>query len=77
MNCKCGADMRILTVWDSPNAGYAYNLYECKSLCGMLCKDDVWNNSGLTWIHIDGTIEKEKKNDKTLDDGYNWSPCDF
>jgi len=59
MICKCGGLLCTECVYDDPQTGYAYNLMQCND-CGMLCKEDVWKNKGLTWISEDGKIVIER-----------------
>ena len=53
--------MRQIDVWDHPDEGYAFNLFLCE--CGIICKEDVWNNAGQIWINIYGGITR--KNNKS------------
>lgn len=50
MNCiSCGKEMDLVLVNDNPNEGYAYNVYHCDD-CMMLCRENVWSNSGEVWV---------------------------
>lgn len=61
MHCKsCGRGMVLQFVNDNPNEGFAYNVYECAP-CGVVCKEDVWANAGVTWLMSDGTSMREAK----------------
>jgi hypothetical protein len=59
MKCKCGDEMSGLGVWDDPDDGYAFNVYLCE-YCGMIIKEDVWEDSGFTCIDMKNNITKEK-----------------
>ncbi len=59
--CKCGEPFSNGFVFDTgggPSPQHAFNLDGCGS-CGMICKESVWENPGITWIHVDGKIETE------------------
>lgn len=62
--------MQCVTVWDDAQASdHAYNLFACKS-CGRICKEDVWNDPGLRWVALDGTLTLEPRMSKdVLPDG--------
>lgn len=49
-------DMVFVCCADSPNLGYAYNLYQCSN-CDTLCKQDVWKGAGEIWITTDNKID--------------------
>lgn len=46
----------LVSVWDSPDDGYAFNLYVSDD--GVVTKVDVWNNPGATRIALDGSITR-------------------
>lgn len=52
--CKCGKEMGLLLAWDT----HAYNLWLCEA-CGLILKEDVWNNPGLRWLTLTGCLETE------------------
>ena len=61
MKCKCGEEMITVAVYDDPDVGYAYNLHQCV-YCGIVVKEDVWNNKGQILIELDGsTIDNRDK----------------
>lgn len=51
--------MEGITGYDNPNSGYAFNLSMCNG-CGAICKEDVWNNKGETWISAEGRVSVVK-----------------
>lgn len=51
----CASPTKMIFVWDSPNAGYAYNLYACEG-CGKLHKQDVWTNKGTLTLDIKNVV---------------------
>ncbi|MHA1795577.1 MAG: hypothetical protein ACTSUK_05660 [Promethearchaeota archaeon] len=56
MKCKCGKKMKYIYGWDdAQETDHAYNLYACE-YCGLLLKEDVWNDRGLRWIFLDGEM---------------------
>lgn len=57
MKCKCGELLVICAVYDDPDTGYAYNLFQCV-YCGVIIKKDVWNNKGTLTIDLDNSINK-------------------
>lgn len=52
--------MDFISVFDNPNIGIAYNLYQCNR-CGMLVKYDVWKNKGTTFLFNDNTMKREER----------------
>ena len=54
MKCKCGEDMDFVAAYDNPDVGYAYNLSQCM-ICGVVIKEDVWDNKGELLIELDGS----------------------
>jgi hypothetical protein len=65
MICKCGEDMECIATWDDCNT-WAYNLYACPD-CGNICKENVWDNKGQTWITASSEvtfISEPEKNDE-------------
>ena len=56
---ECKTEMSLLSVGDDPKKGYAFNIYQCDS-CDTLCKHDVWDNSGFTWILTNGEVVVER-----------------
>lgn len=60
--CKASEKQQfdLKAVADSPNDGYAYNLFQCE--CDAICKKNVWKNAGELWIHplTDEIIKKKK-----------------
>lgn len=64
MKCKyCKKEMDFVTCNDSPNDGFAYNVYHCFS-CMVLLKEDVWNNPGKIWITMRNDVEIETKDNE-------------
>lgn len=66
-------EMEILVGYDDPYPGkgkllIAFNIYYCK-YCGSLCRRDVWQRAGETWIFTDGTIHKIPQMKETKEDG--------
>ncbi len=59
MECKCEIEMTFISCYDNPNTGFAYNLYVCNH-CGMIMKDNVWNDPCNYWWEENGKITKEK-----------------
>ena len=59
---KCAGKMKGVCVWDNPDEGHAYNLYQCQT-CGAICKEDVWDDKGETWVLIDNIIMSLKKDE--------------
>lgn len=59
MNMKCcGQEVRGLLAWDdAQQTDHAYNLYACEK-CGVIYKDDVWEDKGLRAIFLDGTMKE-------------------
>jgi hypothetical protein len=60
MKCRCGltdGDMIFVACDDSPNEGYAFNLFHCP-YCGSICKQDVWDDAGEIWISCRNEIER-------------------
>ena len=41
----CEKKLDLVTVFDNPDTGIAYNLYQC-SLCGSLYRASVWKDEG-------------------------------
>lgn len=63
MECKyCKGEMEVIAVNDSPNNGYAYNVFHCFP-CMVIMKQDVWKNPGKVWITMRGDIECETKHE--------------
>ena len=61
--CEMNPDkpMELVARYDDPHPGadgrvYAYNLFQCL-YCGAICENDIWHNSGETWI----TAEKTRR----------------
>ena len=49
--------MSFVSVFDTGSSGidgksFAYNLYQC-DYCGMVCRENVWDNQGKVWIPVD------------------------
>ena len=62
MKCHyCANEMKGIGCADHPDKGYAYNLFQCDE-CAAICKEDVWDNKGQTWIPTDNTIKVIKEN---------------
>lgn len=58
----CRDSMDFIACHDNPSKGIAYNLYQCS--CGSVCREDVWNSKGKTWLAEDNEITREvDKND--------------
>jgi len=58
MKCKCGEKMKFVQCWDdAQETDHAWNLYTC--MCGMICKEDVWNHKGNRWINLEGELKYE------------------
>ena len=55
--CKCGNKLESITGFDSPDEGYAYNLFVC-GWCGRICKQNVWNNAGYVWLDVADNLER-------------------
>lgn len=61
MKCKnCNDPKMEGNVFDNPAAGYALNLYLCIS-CGSICRDNVWDNKGIVWWHVDSNQTEQTK----------------
>jgi len=45
--CCDGEGMDLTRVWDSPDAGFAWNLFSCL-YCGKIVKEMVWDNKGVS-----------------------------
>lgn len=59
MKCKyCSKDMELISVADSPNDDYAFNVFLCGN-CDTLCHNSVWDNAGNIWIKPNTQIEHE------------------
>jgi len=59
MICKCGEEMKLKIVWDDAQAtDHAFNIYLCDG-CGMICKEDVWEDKGNRWINLKGELKIE------------------
>lgn len=56
INCA-SEDMKFVTCYDGPKTGFSWNLYSCDS-CGWICKEDVWDNAGQTWLPLKGVIKR-------------------
>lgn len=59
MNIKCcGQEAKLLLAWDdAQKTDHAYNLYACEN-CGIIYKEDVWNDKGLRAIYLDGRMKE-------------------
>lgn len=57
MNCpECEREMSFPACYDEGCDGkYAYNLYQCE-YCGVLVKQDVWDNKGCLIITAENKI---------------------
>jgi len=54
-NC-CNQTVRGLAAWDDAQlTDHAYNLSMCDK-CGIIYKEDVWNDKGLRAIFLDGSM---------------------
>ena len=51
-------EMQAVDCYDDPDEGHAFNLYLCDE-CGMICKEDVWQDAGKIWIDIEGNVTKD------------------
>lgn len=60
----CNTEMKFIACNDSPNEGWAYNVYHCDA-CGTLCKDNVWGNKERIWIRSNNSITTEFSPTKT------------
>jgi hypothetical protein len=60
LNCReCGQPMAVVATHDEGSGGqYAYNLHYCD--CGVICKQDVWDNKGELWIQQNDMINTTK-----------------
>ncbi len=55
MKCLCKREMKFISCWDNPDTNHAYNLYICLDFeCGMICKNDVWEDRGNRYIDLKG-----------------------
>ena len=61
MECKdCKSKMKLVLVWDDAQmTDHAFNLFACEK-CGLLCKEDVWEDEGKRWIALTGEIVIEE-----------------
>jgi len=57
-NC-CNESLALVSVYDAPESGYAYNLFVCQS-CGTIIKEDVWSNSGTLTVKTNGEVVHER-----------------
>lgn len=55
--CKCKDTMKLIATWDNPELNYAFNLYACDH-CGMIMKQNVWDNAGELWVAVDNQVEQ-------------------
>jgi hypothetical protein len=47
--------MKLKIVWDDAQiTDHAYNVYLCEN-CGMIVKEDVWEDEGELWIKLDNS----------------------
>lgn len=57
MKC-CHVETRSLGGWDDPQeTDHAFNLSLCDK-CGIIYKEDVWNDAGIRAIRLDGSVVK-------------------
>jgi streptogramin lyase len=56
--CKSDSDWEGAGVHDNPRTGFAFNLYLCG--CGAILKQNVWKDSGNTWILENGEVIKDR-----------------
>ena len=57
----CGSVMDLVAVYDDPGGtNHAFNLLFC-GLCGMVKKEDVWENAGILEIDVNNKITERKK----------------
>ena len=52
---SCNEESEYMVLWDDPDKGYAFNIYFC-FYCGMIIKEDVWENKGILTIDIKNNI---------------------
>lgn len=53
MKCPdCLEKMELVHCYDSPDKGFAYNMYHCNN-CMIYCKENVWKHKSELWIDPD------------------------
>lgn len=74
VKCKiCGHEMALIYTDDTGTNGckhdgndYAFNVYCCDH-CKALAKENVWDASGILWIHADNITELEETENENSD----------
>lgn len=60
--------MKFLWAWDDAQVtDRAFNLYACEQ-CGMVLKEDVWENGGKRWLDLEGKLSVEGIKPKSMEE---------
>jgi len=57
---ECNSQTTGIAVYDNPNNGYAYNVYQCDG-CGTIIKENVWKDKGYTIITLDDKVKFKQR----------------